>query len=197
MMKRYSNMMLAANFFSTLFYAMSYPYIYAETIKAVPHFYISIEQLLSCIGTIVFCGLWNRFSDKLFKHYRAMLVVEILADVFLFADVIIRKDLSFYFLLNVIIFALVTRNLACGGTKMRAIANPTERDRERYDNNSNVICSISTIAGSCAAAVFPMSLTTLFILALIGNTIDNFFYLIIYDGILKASKNSPNSNIDK
>ena len=46
---------------------MSYPYIYAETIKVVPHLYIGLEQILACVGTIIFCKAWNMYSDRLFK----------------------------------------------------------------------------------------------------------------------------------
>ena len=182
-MKRLSNLMLTANFFSTLFYAVSYPYIYAEMMKVVPKLFISIEQILACAGTIVFCSLWNKFSDRLFRHYRLILWLEVIADIILFADVIIRQDLSFYFLLNIIIYCIITRNLACGGTKMRAIVNPTEKDRERYDNNANVVCSVATLLGSGTAMIIDVPLVMLFILAFIGNTIDNFFYLYIYKHI--------------
>lgn len=41
--KKLSNLMLFANFISTLFYSTSYPYIYAETIKVVPRWYIGFE----------------------------------------------------------------------------------------------------------------------------------------------------------
>lgn len=189
-LKRLSNLMLAANFLSTLFYSVSYPYIYAEMMKVVPKSFISIEQILTCVGTIIFCSLWNKYSDRLFKHYKLILWVEVIADTILFSDVIIRNDLSFYFLLNVIIYCIVTRNLSCGGTKMRAKVNPTEKDREKYDNNSNVVCSIATLLGSGFAMIFDVPLTALFILAFIGNTVDNFFYLYIYCkiGVLKNDK---------
>ena len=175
-----SHLMLTAAFFSDLFYAMSYPYIYAETIKVVPKPYITFEQLFACIGTIIFCRLWNKYSDRLFKYYRAILIAEIAADAFLFADVMIRNDLKFYFLLNVIIYSIITRNLSCGGVKMRAMVNPTEKLRERYDNNNNVIASVSTILGASLSLLTHCNLTTLFVFAVIGNTVDNFFYLYIY-----------------
>lgn len=41
--KKFSKLMLAANFISGLFYAASYPYIYAEIIKVIPRGYISFE----------------------------------------------------------------------------------------------------------------------------------------------------------
>lgn len=192
-MKKLSNLMLIAAFFSDLFYAMSYPYIYAETIKVVPKSYITVEQLLACLGTIIFCGLWNKYSDRLFKHYRKILVVEIIADIILFADVITRGNLKFYFLLNIIIYSIITRNLACGGTKLRALCNPTEKERERYDNNNNVIASVSTILGASTALIIPQNINILFILALIGNTVDNFFYLYIYNKLQKGTNDYEHS----
>ena len=68
---------------------------------------------------------------------------------------------------------------------MRAKVNPTEELRERYDNNSNSIYAMATIAGTAIAVVFPVGLNALFALALIGNVIDNFFYLYIYKQCMK------------
>lgn len=179
-MKRLSRLMLLANLLSTLFYAMSYPYIYAETVKMIPHYYISFEQIFACIGTIIFCKLWNKYSDKLFRHYCAILCAEIAADIFLFGDVLIRGDLSFYFLLNVIIFSTITNNISCASTKMRAIVNPSEKEREQFDNNSRIVCSAATLSGAAAAIMLNLSLDSLFIMAFTGNIIDNIFYLYIY-----------------
>lgn len=179
-MKRLSNLMLLSNLICTLFYATSYPYIYAETVKIVPYYYISLEQIMLCFGTIVFCRLWNKYSDRLFKYYRTFLLLEILADMILFADVLIRNDLSFYFLLNVVIASTITKNLSCGGVKMRAMVNPSEREREQFDNNSNIVNAIATLVGASVAIVFDIELKWLFILAFIGNASDNFFYLYIH-----------------
>lgn len=173
--------MLISNLISTLFYAMSYPYIYAETLKAVSKPYITFEQIVSCIGVIVFGTVWNRHGDKLFKHYRLILTLEVLADVFLFTHVLITGNLKFYFVLNVIIFATITKNLCCGGIKMRALVHPNENDRERYDNNANTVNSIATLSGATISLIFAFNLTTMFVFALIGNIIDNFFYLYIYN----------------
>lgn len=181
--------MLVANFVSVLFYSMSYPYIYVQTCKVVPTYYISIEQFLSCVGTIIFCWIWNKYSDWLFNHYVKIIIAETLLDVILFVDVIVRNDLKFYFLLNVVIYALVTRNMACGGTKMRAIVNPTEKDREQYDNNSNIVVSVATILGTVTAFIYMPDFKVLCVLALIGNVSDNVLYWHIYRKIKKEDKN--------
>lgn len=184
-MKRISNLMLLSNFLSTIFYALSYPYIYAETMKVVPTAYISLEQILACLGTIVFCKLWNTYSNKLFRHYRKFLLLEVLADTVLFADVLIRKDLSFYFLFNIIIFSIITRNICCGRTKMRAIVHPDEVTREQYDNNCNIVNSVATLLGSGIAMICPLGITLLFVFAVLGNVIDNIFDIYVYNVIDK------------
>ena len=187
--KRLSNLMLIANFISGLFYATSYPYIYAETVKAVPRQFLGLESILCCISTIIFCKLWNKYSDRLFNHYRKILWAEVIADIILFSDVMIRGDLSFYFLLNILIYSLITRNLSCGGTKMRAKVNPTEKLRERYDNNNQIVSATATLLGAGFAIICPLDLKILFIFALIGNIVDNFFYLHIYNQIKRRDMN--------
>lgn len=196
-MKKLSNLMLLANFLSSLFYSMSYPYIYAETLKAVSTYYISFEQIITCISTVIFSVAWNRAGDKIFRHYRKIMIAEIIADVILFADVIIRGDLKFYFLLNVIIFAVITKNLSCGGIRMRAKVNPTEKQREAYDNNSNTVYALSTLAGTVIATITLPKINTLFFLALIGNTIDNFLYLYIYHRIKETGDTNGGKNVDR
>lgn len=188
-MKKLSNLMLSANFLSTLFYSMSYPYIYAETLKAVPKGYISFEQILQCVGTVILCAVWNRYSDRLFRYYGLFLWLEIAADTILFADVIIRNNLKFYFLLNVVIYAVITKNLICGGTKMRAVVHDSQTLRERYDNNSNIVNSAASLLGAGISVLFQISITSLFVLAFAGNIIDNVFYLYIYSQLKRSDKN--------
>ena len=95
--KQLSNLMLLSCFLSGVFYSASYPYVYAETVKAVTNNYISFEKIFSCIGVALFGMLWNKFGDRFFNHYRLILLAEIIADAFLFAHVLITGDLKFYF----------------------------------------------------------------------------------------------------
>lgn len=159
---------------------MSYPYIYAEMMKVVNHIYISGEQIVTCLGVIIFGLLWNRKGDFLYKHYLWIVTAEIIADVFLFAHVLITGNLKFYFVLNVLIYALITRNMANGGIRLRAKVHPDEKSRERYDNNCNIVSSVATLIGAGIAIIIPMKLTVLFIAALVGNVFDNFCYYYIY-----------------
>ncbi len=177
--------MLTANLVCTVFYSMSYPYVYAETLKVVSHNYISLENIIQCVGIAVFGTVWNKFGNKLFKYYNVIVVAEIIADTFLFGHVIITGNLKFYFILNVLIFSIITKNMSCGGVKMRALVHPDSESREKYDNNNNTVNSIATLAGSVIALVCKFNLNTLFVFAYIGGIIDNFFYLYIYNKLRK------------
>lgn len=177
------NLVLTATLISTILYSASYPYIYAEMMSIVPKFYVSIENIIGCVGTIVFCWIWNKYSDRLFRYYLHITILEILADAFLFIDVLVRQDYKFYFLLNVIIYAIITRNMCCGGTKIRAKINPTESLRERFDNTTNILDSIGTILGAALFMILNFSIKTLFILAFLGNIMDNIFYIYVFFGI--------------
>lgn len=185
--KQLSNLMLGTNFVATLFYASSYPYIYAEMMKVVTQGYISAEQIISCLGVVVFGLLWNRKGDYLYKNYLKIVVLEVIADSFLFAHVLLTQNLKFYFILNVLIYAVITRNMANGGIRLRAKVHPDEKSRERYDNNCNIISSVATLLGAGLAIVLPLPLSALFVLALIGNVFDNFCYIYIYQQVNKLS----------
>ena len=185
-LKRLSDLMLVGYFLSMLFYSCSYVFIYQVIVQAVPRSFLGIEQIVGCVSTIIFCKVWNKYSDRLFRYYRLILWLEIIFDVALFADVIIRGDLKFYFMFNIIIMAIITRNLICGRTKMKAKVNPTEKLREKFDNNSQIADSAATIIGATTAIIIPFSLNTLFVLALIGNCIDNVFFLYIYHKLKRS-----------
>lgn len=68
---------------------------------------------------------------------------------------------------------------------MRAKVNPTDKERERYDNNQNTCSAIASLLCAALAISTQPSLQALFILALIGGVIDNFFYFYIYDCVRK------------
>ena len=68
---------------------------------------------------------------------------------------------------------------------MRAKVNPTEKEREQYDNNSSIVNSIATLIGAGTAIAFDFDLRLLFVLAFVGNVIDNVCYLYIYKRIRK------------
>lgn len=185
MRQRLSRLMLVTNLICTLFYALSYPYIYAETLKVVSKNYISAEQIISCLGVVVFGILWNKIGDKLYKHYPLIVFTETAADIILMAHVLITGNLKFYFIFNVLVYAIITRNMANGGIRLRAKVHPDEKNREKFDNNNNIVNSVATLLGASLSIVLKLDMTTMFVFALIGNVFDNGFYYYIYKKVNK------------
>lgn len=189
--------MLITNFVCNLFYAASYPYIYAETIKVVTRGYISGEQIVSCLGVVLLGILWNKKGEVLFKHFALIINLEVVADLILFGHVLITGDLKFYFVLNVLIYAFLSRNVCNGGIKLRAKVHPDEHSREWYDINCNIANSTATLLGAGFALLVPISITSLFVLALIGNVFDNICYYYIYRVVNRLAANAHNTDLNR
>jgi hypothetical protein len=84
------------------------------------------------------------------------------------------------------VFAIVTRNICCGGVKLRAIRYNSEESREHFDNNNNSVSSFATIVGSIIAMFLDLDFSTMLWIATFGNAIDNIFYIFIF---MKTKRN--------
>ncbi len=172
--------MLIATFLTTLFYSSTYPYIHKEIIMATSDWLIAINQIVNCLSIVVFCSLWNKFSDRLFKYYPAFCVVETVLGIGSTVFAICTKNIAAYYIVDTLIFAIVTRNICCGGVKLRALRYKTEILREHFDNNNNSASAVATIIGSIIAMVLNLNFKTMLCIATFGNAIDNIFYILIY-----------------
>lgn len=82
-------------------------------------------------------------------------------------------------MLDTIVFTIITRNICCGGVKLRAIRYNSEKEREHFNNNNSAY-SLATIIDSIIAMFLNLNFTTMLCLATFGNMIDNIFYIVIY-----------------
>ena len=180
--------MLIATFLTTIFYSATYPYIHKEIIVAVSSEIVALSQIVNCIGVIVCGWLWNRWSKQLFRFYPTYCVLETALSVCSTVFAIATSNVLAYYIIDTLIFAAVTRNIICGGIRLRALRYNTEEDRERFDNNNNSASSLATIIGSAIAMLLEFDFTTMLCIATIGNAIDNAFYLAIYQKTIKTQK---------
>lgn len=172
--------MLMATFITTLFYSSTYPYIHKEIISSIPDTMISIEQIINCLGIISSGMLWNKFSNKLFKFYPVYCVMETVLGIITTIFAITTHNLVVYYLVDTIIYAVVTRNICCGIVKLRTLRYNTEESREKFDNNDNSIYAFATILGSIIAIFLNLNFKIMLIIATFRNMIDNIFYIVIY-----------------
>lgn len=141
---------------------------------------IALNQIINCLSIVILGSLWNKKSDKLFKYYPVLCISETILGVCSTIWATLTHNILAYYIIDTLIFAIVTRNIYCGGVKLRAIRYKTETDREHFDNNNNSMSAIATIIGSMLAIILKLDFVAMLWLAMIGNAVDNIFYIFIY-----------------
>ena len=172
--------MLLATFLTTIFYSSTYPYIHKEVISVASDSFIALNQIINCISIMIFGWLWNKWSEKLFRFYPVYCIAEMILGIGTTIFAVITNNIIVYYLLDTLVFAIVTRNICCGGIKLRAIRYDTEEKREHFDNNDNSVYALATIIGSIIAMFLNLEFKTMLCIATFGNMIDNIFYIFIF-----------------
>lgn len=185
--------MILATLICTIFYATSYPFIHKQIISYASDNLIALNQIINCISIVSFGFIWNK-TKRLFDFYPALCIIEGILSIGSAIFAITTHNIIAYYIIDTLIFSIVTRNICCGGIKLRAMRYNTEEQRERYDNNNNSANAIGTIVGSCLAMILNLNFETMLIIATIGNTVDNIFYVCIY---FKERKRINESKINK
>lgn len=179
-MNRKIDGMLLATLLTTLFYSATYPYIHKAIVSEVSDNIIAMNQIINCISIIVFGGLWNKMSDRLFRYYPILCIVETVFSIGSAVLAILTENIVAYYIIDTLIFSIITRNICCGGVKLKAMRYTTETEREQFDNNNNSASAIATIIGSIVAMCVDLDFKTMLCIATVGNAIDNMFYIHIY-----------------
>ncbi len=172
--------MLAATFLTTVFYSATYPYIHKEIMVDVSDWVIAMSQIINCLSAVILGSMWNKRSDDLFKYYPFFCVLETILSIGSTVYAICTQNIAAYYIIDTMIFAIVTRNICCGGVKLRALKYKSETAREHFDNNNNSASAIATIIGSIIAMSLSLNFKIMLCIATFGNTIDNIFYIFIY-----------------
>lgn len=189
-MTKKSDKMLLATFLSTVFYSMAYPTIHKEIVQHISDYMIALEQIVSCLGIILASGLWNKHSDALFKKFPLFCVLETVAGVITTVYALISDNIVVYYILDTFVFAVITRNIICGGNRLRSERYRQESEREQFDNNNLSASAIATIIGSLVAMVLDLDFGIMLCIATFGNALDNILYIQIYSEQQKNSRNS-------
>lgn len=179
--------MLAATFLVTIFYTSTYPIIYKMIMSMVHKNFISINQIIGCASIILFNSIWNKHSDKLFKYFPLFCTLEMGFTLVVTMYVTINStSITAYYMLDTLICAIVTRNIICGGNKLKALRYNSPSKREKFDNNNNSCASLGTIIGSIIAIILKLDFITMIWIAAFGNCIDNILYIIIFKNLDKT-----------
>lgn len=179
--------MLAATFLTTIFYSATYPYIHKEIMSVANENLIAINQIINCISIVFFGYIWNKTS-KLFDYYHILCIAETLLGICSSLIATLTGNIIAYYIIDTLIFSIVTRNIICGGNKLRAMRYRSEADREHFDNNNLSANATATIIGSVVAMVLKLDFIKMLWIATLGNAVDNIFYIAIYKAEIKKQE---------
>jgi len=177
--------MILATFLTTLFYASTFPFIHKQIMLETSDNFIALSNIIDCASVIILGSIWNKWSKRLFKFYPLFCILETIVTIAMCIWTLATGNLAAYYMMGTIEMAVITRNMVCGGTRLRILRYKTEEEREHYQNNNNSADALATIIGSCIAMMLDLPFSLMLGLATFGNCIDNIFYLVIYYSTLK------------
>ena len=165
---------------SNLFYSLSYPVVHTYLMSSVNSQTVSVCSLTSCIIVALVNKSWLRYSKKLYEYFKHLLVIETMV-YSLLVGMILSNFISpwTYYIFDTLLFATITNNIICGGTKLKSLRYQGE-EREKFDNSVNYWANISCIIGFLISSIITFSWRIGFIIIFISVVVDNGFYYIVY-----------------
>lgn len=179
-MKRKLDLMIASSIASNLFYSLSYPVVHTYLMSFVNPRTVSICSLMSCVIVALVNKTWLKYSKKLYKYFKHLLIIETLLYSILLGMILLNYiSPCTYYIVDTLLFATITNNIICGGVKLKSLRYQGET-RERFDNTINYWANISCILGFLISSIITFSWRIGFIIIFISVTVDNAFYYIVY-----------------
>ena len=172
--------MLVGGLLVNVFYSATYPFIHKQIISVATDNFIAANQIINCLGIVIFGAIWNKFSDRLFRFYPLFCIFESVLGIATTTFAVTTNQIIAYYILDTLVLAIITRNIICGSIKLRVIRYKTENEREKFDNNFNSVCSIGILIGSVIALFLNLNFAAMLWTATFGNMIDNAIYINIY-----------------
>ena len=180
--------LVLSTFLTTLFYSATYPYINKIIISSVSTRFIAVNQILNCLSIIIFNSIWTKYHKKLYDILPLFCISESIATISCTIYCIIFKNIISYYIIDTILFTLITRNIICGYSRLCAKRYRDEDSRAIYENKVNIASAAATIIGSTISMILQLDFEVMLMIAAIGNSIDNTFYIFIH-------KNTPKGEI--
>lgn len=179
-MKEKVDKLLIAGAVSNLFYSMAYPIVHTITMQDINSNIMSFASLVNCIIAMLITKIWLKHSKYLYKTFGTMLVIEgivygLLTTIYLTGI----ATAGMYYVGDAILNALITRNIICGGARLKAFRYKGE-EREKFDNKTTYYCYLTSIIGFTFSWKITLPTKLGFILMFIGIVVDNIFYYIVY-----------------
>jgi len=172
--------LIQATLWSNIFLTMSYPAIHLYIMAGLTSNIVSLNQILLCISIIIINPMWNKYSDKLYKYYSLLMLLESITYLVLNITMILNIWTKIiYYLIDTFLYCVITQNLICGTNKLKSFVYNKDT-REKYDNTAQIATAIGTLIGSGIAIIIDIPIKIAFIISWIGISIDDVFCFIAY-----------------
>jgi hypothetical protein len=159
---------------------VGYPTIHKVCIELLPARYIAFEQLAISFFLILFCTLWknHNFRNKTIKIFLMLSTLEMTCGIILAFSMTIWFNVWIFAIGSLIYTSAISVWLSRAIIAFKSVLF-VEKEREDFDNNLQLACSISSLIGFGAALIYPPSLPICLILWGIG-CINNLGWIIVY-----------------
>lgn len=174
------DLIIVATFVTTFAYSSTYPFIHKQLMMVVSEKLVALTNILDCVGVIITDRIWEAKGKKLYKSYALFCVLETVTTASTTLYALLSRDLIAYYIIDTVMFAIMTRHVICGGRKLRAIRYKDEDSRVKYENNNYTAASIATLIGSGISMLLGLPFEVMLVIAAIGNSVDNIFYIKIF-----------------
>ena len=184
----WKDLMIQACLWSTLAYTVAYPTIKLTIMQHIDQRYLAFESMFIAVATIVSTSCYTKWSDKAFKFMPLFLIVESILYVTLSATMLAEVvSIKVYFILDIMAYSCITRNIICCGTRMKRILYKDE-DRELFDNSLSMAHSGAAIVGGIIVMCRTIPLWVSWIIMGVAVSIDNVFLYIVYRRVKKMAE---------
>lgn len=194
MKKIINDELILSSFISGLFYALAYPTIITKLISEAGSRIVSFNAICVSVAGIFIPMMWNKYSDTIYKKYGYLFIVETISYSIICLAVITAKiTVKNYYILDTILFCIVSKNLICGNNKLKVLRYK-DKEREEYDNNILLVSDASSLIGFIISFILSIPVNIAFICMTIGICADNFAYFISWKKSLNIKMKEGNEN---
>lgn len=183
---RNMDLLVASAFICNVLFALCNPVIHVELISSVSSSLVSISSLAGSIGSALVSRIWMKKGKELFKFYPIFLIIEPIIYGIAIGMVILNiMPNQVYYVLDALMYATVTNNIVCGGSRFKAIKYNNEDSRSNFDNSIGFYASIASIIGYSIGSIVTFNITCAFIMIFFSISIDNVLYFVEYRRLIK------------
>ena len=169
-----------AYFWSSLFYAASYPTMHKTIIGAIDARLLAIQGTALYAGVIFVNLLYTKYAEDIFRWFPFYATLEALVETIGVALVLTRViDYTTFFIIGSLNTMFLSKNLTCSLSRLKRLRYKDEK-RELLDNTTPIAIASASILGGGINIILPLTIPTAFCCACLGGITFSVFNIIAY-----------------